>query len=68
MRDELPFNKSHRGFPIEQLAQKSSFLETAYLLIFGSLPTKKQYDIFESEVMHHSIAHSDAETLFKAFR
>ncbi|THH07059.1 hypothetical protein EW145_g3637 [Phellinidium pouzarii] len=42
--------------------------ETAYLLIYGSLPSKAMYDIFEGEVMHHSIAHSDAEGLFRAFR
>ena len=57
-----------RGYPIEQLAVNSSFLETAYLLIYGSLPTSKQYNVFESEVMQHSIAHSDAEVLFRAFR
>lgn len=60
--------KSRRGYPIEQLAERSSFLETAYLLIYGSLPSKSQYALFESEVMHHSIAHSDAEGLFRAFR
>ena len=58
----------NRGYPIEQLAEKSNFLESAYLLINGSLPTKKQYNIFEGEVMHHSIAHTDAETLLKSFR
>lgn len=57
-----------RGYPIEQLATESTFLETSYLLIYGALPTKAQYDVFESEVMHHSIAHSDAEGLFRAFR
>ncbi|KAF8532193.1 peroxysomal citrate synthase [Gautieria morchelliformis] len=58
----------YRGYPIEQLAIHSSFLETAYLLIYGSLPTKTQYSIFEGEVMHHSIAHVDAEELFRSFR
>ncbi|KAI5117152.1 hypothetical protein M0805_009494 [Coniferiporia weirii] len=58
----------YRGYPIEQLAVHSSFLETAYLLIYGFLPSKAQYDVFEGEVMHHSIAHSDAEGLFRAFR
>ncbi|KAL5525964.1 hypothetical protein ACEPAG_7302 [Sanghuangporus baumii] len=58
----------YRGYPIEQLAVESSFLETAYLLIYGNLPTKEQYHVFEGEVMHHSIAHQDAEGLFRAFR
>lgn len=57
-----------RGYPIEQLAIHSSFLETAYLIIYGALPTKSQYRIFEGEVMHHSVAHVDAEELFRSFR
>ncbi|EJD06612.1 uncharacterized protein FOMMEDRAFT_76742 [Fomitiporia mediterranea MF3/22] len=55
------------GHPIEQLAVQSNFLETAYLLIYGYLPTKAQYGVFENEVMHHSIAHSDVEGLFRAY-
>ena len=58
----------YRGYPIEQLAQHSSFLEVSYLLIYGSLPTKKEFNTFEKEVLHHSIAHVDAEGLFKSFR
>jgi len=57
-----------RGYPIEQLAVHSNFLETAYLLIYGSLPTRDQHRIFEGEVMHHSVAHVDAEELFRSFR
>ncbi|KDQ19354.1 hypothetical protein BOTBODRAFT_62767 [Botryobasidium botryosum FD-172 SS1] len=58
----------YRGYPIEQLAERSSFLEVAYLLIYGSLPTKSQHQSFEDEIMHHSIVHIDAEGLFRAFR
>ncbi|TDL25806.1 peroxysomal citrate synthase [Rickenella mellea] len=58
----------YRGYPIEQLAVHSSFLETAYLLIYGALPSRKQYNIFETEVMQHSMTHADAEVLFRAFR
>jgi citrate synthase len=58
----------YRGYPIEQLAEKSNFLEVAYLLLYGGLPTEKNYKIFESEVMHHSIVHADAEGFFRAFR
>ncbi|KAH9903068.1 peroxysomal citrate synthase [Cubamyces lactineus] len=58
----------YRGYPIEQLALHSNHLETAYLLIYGSLPTKDQYKFFESEVMRHSVMHSDAEGFFRSFR
>ncbi|KAG8970535.1 hypothetical protein FRC03_006664 [Tulasnella sp. 419] len=58
----------YRGYPVEQLAEHSNFLEVAYLLIYGSLPTRPEYDLFEHEVMTHSIAHVDAEGLFKSFR
>jgi len=37
----------YRGFPIEQLAEKSTFLETAYLLVYGDLPTKEEFHVFE---------------------
>lgn len=65
---ELWLNSPARGYPIEQVAAQSTFLETAYLLIYGDLPNKSQYRMFEGEVMHHSTAHSDAEVLFRAFR
>ncbi|KAL0577135.1 hypothetical protein V5O48_004849 [Marasmius crinis-equi] len=58
----------YRGYPIEQLAIHSNHLETAYLLIYGSLPTASQYEVFQREVMHHSIVHSDAEQFFRSFR
>jgi citrate synthase len=43
----------YRGIPIEELAQKSTFLETAYLLIWGELPTSEELELFEYEVSHH---------------
>ncbi|KAF9007601.1 peroxysomal citrate synthase [Cyathus striatus] len=58
----------YRGYPIEQLALHSSHLESAYLLIYGSLPTKQQFKVFETEVLHHGIVHSDAEQFFRSFR
>ncbi|KAK1231585.1 hypothetical protein PQX77_005320 [Marasmius sp. AFHP31] len=58
----------YRGYPIEQLAVHSNHLETAYLLIYGSLPTAVQYKVFQEEVMHHSFVHSDAEQFFRSFR
>lgn len=58
----------YRGYPIEQLAEQSSFLEVAYLLIYGSLPSKPNFELFEREIMNHSMVHVDAEGLFKSFR
>ncbi|KAM0206831.1 hypothetical protein ACHAPA_005468 [Fusarium lateritium] len=58
----------YRGYPIEQLVEKSDFLESAYLLIYGELPTKSQYDNWHGEVMHHTYIHTDIENMFKSFR
>ncbi|QRV89916.1 citrate synthase [Ceratobasidium sp. AG-Ba] len=58
----------YRGYPIEQLAGQSTFLEVAYLLIYGSLPSRPRYASFESEVLHHSMTHVDVAGLFRAFR
>jgi citrate synthase len=56
------------SYPIEQLAANSSFLEVSYLLLYGELPTKSQYDLFSGEVMHHSFLHRDTENLMSTFR
>ncbi|KAF4613617.1 hypothetical protein D9613_007744 [Agrocybe pediades] len=58
----------YRGYPIEQLALHSSHLETAYLLIYGSLPSANQLKVFEAEVLHHGVIHSDAELFCRSFR
>lgn len=58
----------YRGYPIEQLAESSTFLESAYLLIWGELPTKSQYSLFHDEVMNHSTTHVDTEEIFRSFR
>jgi len=58
----------YRGYPIEQLAMHSSHLESAYLLIYGSLPTKLQLNAWQDEILRHSIIHSDAEQFFRSFR
>ncbi|KAF8554635.1 hypothetical protein OG21DRAFT_1508754 [Imleria badia] len=58
----------YRGYPIEQLAAQSSFLECAYLLIYGSLPTRPQLSHFEREVLNHGVMHADAAGFFRAFR
>ncbi|KAF8905046.1 peroxysomal citrate synthase [Gymnopilus junonius] len=59
---------AYRGYPIEQLALHSSHLETAYLLIYGYLPSKPQLKLFEDEVMHHGVTHADAEQFCRSFR
>ncbi|KAI0690162.1 peroxysomal citrate synthase [Cytidiella melzeri] len=58
----------YRGYPIEQLAESSSHLETAYLLIYGSLPTKDQFKHFETEILRHGNMHADSEQFFRSFR
>ncbi|KAH7308511.1 peroxysomal citrate synthase [Stachybotrys elegans] len=58
----------YRGYPIEQLVKKSNFLETAYLLIYGELPTQSQYDSWQNEVLHHTFVHTDVEDMLKSFR
>ncbi|KAG9254278.1 peroxysomal citrate synthase [Emericellopsis atlantica] len=58
----------YRGYPIEQLVKKSNFLESAYLLMYGELPTTSQYSQWTDEIMHHTYIHSDIEAMFKSFR
>jgi len=47
----------YRGYPIEQLAEKSTFLEVAYLLVYGVLPTKEQYEQWVHEITFHTYVH-----------
>ncbi|MGH3471412.1 MAG: citrate/2-methylcitrate synthase [Nocardioidaceae bacterium] len=47
----------YRGYPIEQLAEKSSYLEVAYLLVNGELPTKDQYDAWVHQITFHTFVH-----------
>ena len=58
----------YRGYPIEQLAEKSSFLEVAFLLLWGELPNQKQLNTFTKKVMTHSNYHDGLERFIKAFR
>ncbi len=57
----------YRGYPIDQLAKQSSFLEVAYLLMNGELPTAKQKSEFEYEVNHHSMLHEALRGFFDGF-
>src|SRR5215213_7497023 len=58
----------YRGYPIEQLAEHSTYLETAYLLIFGELPTKEQLAQWSFDITHHTILHEATKHLMEAFR
>ncbi|MBC7550031.1 MAG: citrate synthase [Cellulomonas sp.] len=57
----------YRGYPIEQLAEKSSFLEVAYLLIHGELPTPGELDAFVERVNRHTLVHEDFRTFMGTF-
>ena len=57
----------HRGYPIEQLAEEASFLETAYLVIYGELPTAEQLSTFCQEVRSHSSIHTGMRHHFEGF-
>lgn len=57
----------YRGYPIEQLAEKSNFLEVAYLLIYGELPTKEQSDVFTNEIKVHTLVNEDMRKIFDGF-
>jgi citrate synthase len=58
---------NYRGYPIEQLAEKSTFLETAYLILFGELPTKAQLDDWKYNITHHTIIHRNIEKFIDGF-
>ena len=57
----------YRGIPIEQLAEKSKFVEVAYLLIYGELPTRAQLDKFSTDLTRHSLIHEDMKHIFDGF-
>lgn len=58
----------YRGYPIEQLADSSNFLETAYLLLKGELPSKEQFNDFRSRLLHHSLIHEGLKSFYNGFR
>ncbi len=57
----------YRGYPIDQLAENSSFLEVSYLLINGELPTSEQLAEFADQIQHHTLLHEELKRLFDAF-
>ncbi|HEX2550683.1 MAG TPA: citrate/2-methylcitrate synthase, partial [Nocardioidaceae bacterium] len=58
----------YRGYPIEQLAEKSNFLEVSYLLIHGALPTREQYDSWVHEITYHTFVHENVRDFMEGFR
>src|SRR6478736_6365455 len=58
----------YRGYPIEQLAEQSDFLETAYLILFGELPTAAQHEQWTKDVMLHTMLHTNLAKLMEGFR
>jgi len=57
----------YRGYPIEQLAEKADFLEVAYLLINGELPSETEMDTFSSNITKHTLIHEDMKRFYEAF-
>ena len=57
----------YRGYPIEQLAERSTYLEVAYLLIYGNLPSESQLTDFKSRITMHTLLHEDLRRLFDGF-
>ncbi|MFM9942117.1 MAG: citrate synthase [Hyphomicrobiaceae bacterium] len=58
----------YRGYPIEQLAQSSNFIETCYLLLNGELPKKSEFDVFRNTITHHTMVHEQMTRFFTGFR
>ncbi|MFO0177639.1 MAG: citrate synthase [Planctomyces sp.] len=57
----------YRGYPIEQLAERSDFVETAWLLLYGELPTGEQLNGFRAQLTYHSMIHEDMKKFFEGF-
>ena len=59
---------NYRGYPIAELAEKSNYLETAYLVVHGELPTKPEFDAWENDIRFHTMVHENIKSLMKGFR
>ncbi len=57
----------YRGYPIEELAEKSSFVEVSFLLIYGHLPSKEEFDTFQKQLTYHSLIHEDMKKFFEGY-
>ena len=57
----------HRGYPIDELADKSDFMETCYLLLYGELPTPEQKTEFDADIKSHSLIHEQLARFYSGF-
>ena len=57
----------YRGYSIEELAVRSNFIEVSYLLIFGHLPGRKEFEVFMHDLTHHSLIHEDMKKFYEGF-
>ncbi|MGH3431974.1 MAG: citrate/2-methylcitrate synthase, partial [Thermocrispum sp.] len=57
----------YRGYPIDQLAEKSTFIEVSYLLIYGELPTQAELEAFTEKIQRHTLLHEDLKRFFDGF-
>jgi citrate synthase len=57
----------YRGYPIEQIAQHSNFIEVSYLLIYGELPTQQELGVFTEKIQRHTLLHEDLKRFFDGF-
>ncbi len=57
----------YRGYPIDQLAHHSTFVETSYLLMYGQLPTPAELDTFTEQIQRHTLLHEDLKRFFEGF-
>ncbi len=57
----------YRGYPIEELAEHATFLEVAYLLIYGELPTQEQLNEFTENIKHHTLVHENTKKFFEGY-
>ena len=57
----------YRGYPIEQLAEKADFLEVCFLLIYGELPSKTEFNLFKDNITKHTLVHEDMRTFLEAY-
>ncbi|MEE3071680.1 MAG: citrate/2-methylcitrate synthase, partial [Pseudomonadota bacterium] len=58
----------HRGYPIDQLAEKSHYLEVCFLLLYGHLPTTAELEKFETTITRHTMIHEQMHMFFRGFR
>jgi len=58
----------YRGYPIDQLAEQSNFLETCYLLLYGDLPSKEQFEKYRNTITRHTMLHEQMARFFTGFR